>query len=99
MSQNEEEFPSLPEQGKNLTKFIIEVVKDVVPKTTSSPNDEINKIIFTSAEQQQQRLDICNTCPYFASQEKRCKKCGCWLTHKVKFKISECPILKWEKIE
>ena len=99
MEQDREEFPSLPEQGKNLTKFIVEVVKDAVPKTRSNPTDEMQKMIFTSAEEQQQRLEICYSCPYFAAKEKRCKKCGCWLAHKVKFKISECPILKWGKIE
>lgn len=96
--QDKEEFPSLPEQGKNLSKFVVEVVKGVIPKK-SNQHDAYNQLIFATAEQQNERLNICYQCPYFSPKQKRCKQCGCWLTHKVKFKVSECPIKKWEKIE
>ena len=98
MQENKEEFPSLSEQGKNLSKFVVEVVKGAVPKK-SAQYDTYNELIFTTHEQQDERLSICKECQYFAPKQKRCKQCGCWLTHKVKFKISECPIQKWGKIE
>ena len=101
MESTNEEFPSIAEQGKNLSKFVVEVVKSVVPKTTedSEEDDSLKKLIFATSEQQKERMDICLKCPHFSSAQRRCKQCGCWLDHKVKFRISECPIHKWGKIE
>lgn len=78
-------FPSLPEQGKNLAKFSIEVVKNAM--TVTSPP------VLASKEEQQQRISICNGCEYYTM--KRCMHCGCFMENKVKFSISKCPIDKW----
>jgi hypothetical protein len=90
MSDNKEEkeFPSLIEQGKNLAQFTFEVVKDVVV-----PNTEHQ--IYASNEVKKQRLDTCKTCEYYHQQQNRCRHCGCWLEHKTKFIVAECPIGKW----
>ncbi len=84
---SQEEFPSLSEQGKNLAKFTFEVVKDVIDLTP--------KPITISEEKQKERLDICKRCDYFSPRQSRCKQCGCYLSHKIKFAISKCPIEKW----
>lgn len=87
MTQSPEEFPSITEQGKNLTKFTFEVVKDAL--TVSEPQ------IYASKELQKERLSICHSCDYYHIKQNRCRHCGCWLDHKVKFQVTYCPIQKW----
>jgi len=87
LSTMKEEFPSLPEQGKNLAKFTFEVVKDVII-TPDTP-------VLLSEEEQQKRLDICKKCEYYSPRQQRCKQCGCYMKHKVRFSASTCPIQKW----
>ena len=90
MTDNKEEFPSLPEQGKNIAKFTFEVVKNVID---ISPRNETKLII--PEEEQKQRLDICKKCDYYSVRQNRCRQCGCYLGTKVKFGASACPIGKW----
>lgn len=79
------DYPSLPEQGKNLAKFTFEVVKQAFSSNA----------LFVSAEVKQQRLDICKQCEYYDSSQVRCKHCGCFLDHKTNFALDSCPIDKW----
>lgn len=81
-----EEFPSIPEQGKSLAKFSFEVVKGAI--TSSTP-------VFASEELQEERLSVCKKCDYYSQRHCRCKHCGCYLKHKVKFTQSSCPLEKW----
>ena len=90
MDNNKEEFPSIKEQGKNLAKFTFEVVKDSVLNIGVTEGE-----VFASDELKKERMDICKKCEYYSMRQERCKKCGCWLVHKIKFKVSECPIKKW----
>jgi hypothetical protein len=78
-------YPSLPEQGKNLAKFTFEVVKEAL--TTNN--------IFVSSEVKKERLAICASCEYYDSRQVRCKHCGCFLEHKTNFALDSCPIDKW----
>lgn len=87
MSDNKEEFPSLVEQGKNLAQFTFEVVKDVMMP--------VEHQIYASDQLREERLNTCKTCEYYHSQQNRCRHCGCWLEHKVKFLVASCPIDKW----
>lgn len=41
------------------------------------------------------RLDICLSCPELIQITKQCKKCGCFMTQKVKLKGAHCPLQKW----
>ena len=88
---SKEEFPSIGEQGKNLAKFTVKVVKDVVINTGS--DDEGG--VFVSDAKNKERWDICKKCEHYSIRQKRCKQCGCWLEYKIKFSASECPIKKW----
>ena len=63
------EYPSLPDQGKNLAKFTFEVLK----KAMSS------NALFVSDEVKEERLKICRTCEYYDPDQVRCKHCGCFL--------------------
>jgi hypothetical protein len=79
------DYPSLPEQGKNLAKFTFEVVKQALSSNA----------LFVSPEIKQQRLEICSTCEYYDAKQVRCKHCGCYLDHKTNFALDSCPIDKW----
>ena len=85
------DYPSLQEQGKNLARFTFEVLKEAFKGN--------NEKLFVNADVQKKRLDICKECPYFDGSQGRCKHCGCFLSHKVKFSLESCPIDKWHVSE
>lgn len=79
------EFPSINDQVKNFTQFIQDAIMDAV-----SGNE-----VFVTEEVKEQRLNTCNQCEYFNSEQVRCIKCGCFLEHKSSFTASKCPINLW----
>jgi hypothetical protein len=81
------EYPSLPEQGKNLAKFAFEVVKSAMQ----------SEALFVSDEVREQRLAICRVCSYYDETQVRCKHCGCMLEHKARFALDSCPIDSWRE--
>lgn len=83
------EYPSLPEQGKNLAKFTFEVVKQVMMQNQES--------MFVSPEVRDNRMATCKECPYYDDRQVRCRHCGCFLEHKIKFAIDSCPLGKWKE--
>lgn len=44
-----------------------------------------------------ERIFICKSCPELNSLN-FCKKCGCFMPAKVRFKTSSCPLNKWSAI-
>ena len=89
MVMDKEEFPDIKEQGKSLAKFTVSVVKSAVINTGTDSS------VFISKDKQKERWDICKVCEHYSKNQKRCKKCGCWLEYKIKFNASSCPIDKW----
>ena len=75
-----EQFPSIKEQGKNLAQFAFNV---------------LHNPLLVSEEKKEERLNVCKKCEYYSMRQNRCKQCGCYLTHKVKFEVSACPVGKW----
>tara|TARA_S200002703_G_scaffold159582_1_gene173575 strand:- start:221 stop:481 length:261 start_codon:yes stop_codon:yes gene_type:complete len=86
MQNENQDLPSLSEQGKNLAKFTFEVVKDTV---------SLNTTVTVPNSVQKERLKICSECPYFVKKSSRCNQCGCYMKVKTKFSAAECPIQKW----
>lgn len=43
------------------------------------------------------RLTTCNDCPFLTKYTQQCKKCGCFMSLKVKLAEAECPIGNWGK--
>ena len=41
------------------------------------------------------RLAICNTCPWFSKNLKRCRKCGCFMKLKTTLIQAKCPEGHW----
>lgn len=46
-------------------------------------------------EQVEARLAICNTCPWFAKNLQRCRKCGCFMRLKTTLIQAKCPEGHW----
>lgn len=79
------EFPSLPEQAKNTSLLIADVIRDAIQ----------NNKIFTSDSEKKRRYDICQSCEHFEASSKRCKQCGCYMEYKTGFSAAQCPVNKW----
>jgi hypothetical protein len=82
------EYPSLPEQGKNLAKFTFDVMKKAL---------QSGEALMVSNEIKEQRLTICRSCEYYDASQVRCKHCGCFLEHKTSFALDSCPIDRWKE--
>ncbi len=85
----ENQYPSLPEQGKNLAKFSFDLIKNALQGGG----------LIVSAEVQAQRLETCKTCEHYDAEQTRCKHCGCFLPAKVSFALDSCPVGKWKENE
>ena len=85
----EKQYPSLPEQGKNLAKFSFDLIKNALQTGA----------LIVSAEVQAQRLEICKVCEHYDAEQTRCKHCGCYLPAKVSFALDSCPVKKWNENE
>ena len=81
----ENDLPSLAEQGRNLATSAQQAMKGFLQ------GDDV----FVDDFEQQRRFDICQACEFYIRERKRCQKCGCYLKQKTKWKISVCPIKKW----
>lgn len=79
------QYPSLPEQGANLSKFVFEILRKSMKGDALMVSEEIAS----------QRLEVCKTCEYYDAEQNRCRHCGCLLEHKVKWALDGCPIEKW----
>ncbi len=82
----EKEYPSLPKQAENLSKFVWDILRKSFQHQES---------IFVSEEIARQRSEICTKCEWFDALEYRCKKCGCFLGPKIRVSIESCPIGAW----
>lgn len=43
----------------------------------------------------EQRLAICNECPFLNKNLVKCKKCGCFMKLKTTLHEAKCPMGKW----
>ena len=51
--------------------------------------------MYSEKSESKKRISICNSCPYYRSKVKICRKCGCFMPAKILFKNNTCPIGKW----
>jgi len=75
--------PGLVKKAVNLSGAIKRVTKAAVKREQ----------IAVSPEEQQRRLEICRTCPFFNGTN--CQKCGCFVRFKTRLATEHCPIQKW----
>ena len=65
----ENHYPSLAEQGKNLASFSFEILKKALR----------GEALTVSPEVKNQRLEICRNCDEYDAEQIRCMNCGCML--------------------
>jgi peroxiredoxin len=75
--------PPLTQQAWNITRSLADFTVDGF-KTLS-------------AEQYQQRLQVCDRCD--RRRESQCLECGCYLPLKVRGRVFDCPLGKWAKVD
>lgn len=80
-----EEFPTVTQQAKNLTKLLGKVAQQAIE----------GEQVLASDTDRTERLLICHSCEFYHRRTKRCKQCGCHIPAKIKLQASECPIKKW----
>jgi hypothetical protein len=78
-------YPDFWEQMKGFAEFTGKQIRHV-----SNGNE-----LFVSEETKIKRVETCNSCDFFDSRHNRCRKCGCFMEHKVKFQDAQCPIKLW----
>jgi hypothetical protein len=82
-----EEYPSLFEQSKNLSKFTLDIIKHL--------NKTNAKNLFADDKLFNERLEICKKCEKYDANQQRCFECGCFLTTKARIILDSCPLGKW----
>ena len=82
----EKQYPSIPQQGKNLAKFVWDVMKEsLFNENTLLVSDEIYN----------ERVEICKQCESYDEERNKCIECGCFLKQKARFALDSCPLKKW----
>jgi hypothetical protein len=87
MEESKKDYPSLLQQGKNLSKFTLDVIKQLM---VEGPQN-----LFVSPETYSKRLKICETCDRYDENQIRCRECGCHIREKANFMLESCPLQKW----
>lgn len=82
---NNANYPDFFQQIKNLSDLAAKVAQDFSE----------GKEIVAIEELQKQRMETCNSCDKYNSEEKRCTLCGCYMEYKTKIASATCPIMKW----
>lgn len=86
-----EEFPSLVDQAKNLSKFGWDLIRYAMQNE--------DKILFVTNDVYEERIKICQGCPRFHTAQERCLECGCHIPTKARIVLDGCPLDKWKPNE
>lgn len=85
MGVNPADYPDFWNQMQNFQKFL----KDVGQGAASGNS------VLVSEEKRLKREELCNECPSFNKEAKRCRECGCFMEVKWRFTKAECPMHIW----
>lgn len=83
----EQKYPSLGEQAKNLAKYSWDLVNYI--------HQNREGVLFVSDEVYRERMTICKACDKYDELDNRCRQCGCFLPPKAKMILDSCPLDKW----
>jgi hypothetical protein len=84
----ENKYPPLAEQGKNLLRSIGRSIEYFL-------EEDEKKAISVTPKVFEERITICKSCEYCDISQKRCRKCGCFLPAKARMVAESCPLEKW----
>lgn len=73
------------EEEKRKSYTLLNVIADEVTGKAEYVDEEIRK----------SRIEKCNSCSHLFSMTRQCKKCGCFIDAKAKYKKAFCPLSKW----
>ena len=62
---------------------------------TARPWHLLDSKNYTDEQVSSARYEICLACPELIDLTKQCKKCGCFMSAKVKLNNATCPLGKW----
>lgn len=88
-NKKEQNKVSLPKKAINFTKAVSKFAFKSLKE---------RKLQIVSAEQYEERLNICNDCDFRHPIKPICTKCGCktkGLLNKAQLKTEKCPLGKW----
>lgn len=75
------------------------ILNGVKSLTTIAKNKVSGVEQHVSPEKAQKRLNICKACPHLNKVLNNCKKCGCFVAYKTKYKQEACPEGYWKAEE
>jgi hypothetical protein len=75
-------------------------IKMGILNTLLYPAKRVAEQVFTDGvlakkEVAERRFRICKLCPYYFKATGNCKKCGCFVDIKTKYKDQKCKLGKW----
>ena len=70
---------------------LLDMAKDLIVSTTKHALSGFKK----SEDMSQERMKICESCPFYVADQKRCARCGCYMPIKSAWKTAKCPEGKW----
>lgn len=85
----EQQYPSLVDQGKNLARFSWDLIKHL-------QKSQNHTALFVSDETYAERTMTCRGCDRYDELENRCRECGCFVPAKAKIILDSCPLNKWK---
>lgn len=80
-----DDFPSIPEQARNLSKTALDIAKSFATTRRLLVPDDLVDL----------RNSICESCDRYEFESSRCKECGCFMVNKVRFNGATCPLNYW----
>lgn len=89
---NEQNYPPLSQQVKNLAKFTFKLINYI-------QENEDHKSLISPDRVYNERIEICRSCEKYDKEQNRCFECGCYLPAKAKAIFEECPLNKWQTKE
>ncbi len=79
------DFPSIPEQARNLSKTALDIAKSFAKTRRLLVSDDLIDL----------RNSICESCDRYEFESSRCRECGCFMVNKVRFNGATCPLNHW----
>ena len=77
--------PSIDEKTKNFLRSTTDVIQSLLR----------GEQLFCTEEIREERKEICNSCDRKDTNNNTCLECGCQISMKIPFAVSECPLQKW----
>ena len=82
------------EENKSMPVFKWRYIRNFFKFIYTSFRKKFERVSFSKY---QERLEVCEVCPFLHFKERRCTDCGCWVDNKAKWTYEECPQGYWKE--